>query len=69
MQRLSLVKTVVLIEARDTKSTSIWRIKIFLVFMYQKTDMQENHRKQNCVCSAARRIICYILFPEEKKLG
>lgn len=69
MQRLSLVKTVVFIDTRDTKSTSIWRIQIVPVFMYQKTGMQENHRKHCCVCSAVHRIICYILFPGEKSQG
>lgn len=48
VQKLSLMKTVVFIEARDTKSTSIWRTDIFPVFIYQKTDMQENHSLLCC---------------------
>uniref|UniRef100_A0A8D0FL14 Solute carrier family 26 member 1 n=1 Tax=Strix occidentalis caurina TaxID=311401 RepID=A0A8D0FL14_STROC len=36
------------------KSTSIWRIQIFPVLMYQKTDMQENHRKHHCVFMLAK---------------
>lgn len=57
MQRLSLVKTVVLTEKRAIKTNSSWRTQIFPVFTYQKTDMQKNSKKHLGACSAAHRII------------
>lgn len=37
--------------------------------MCQKTDIQENHRKHCCVCSAVHIIICCILLSGEQSQG